>query len=155
MTRSRPRVPLGLPIAVIVLLILGLAAGPAIRGLATPQQLAENVLLSAIPFILIFAAIILAFITLITFVASALSHNIPEALYRPIERVIIAGIVLGVVGMFQPWLFILYKYGFLLLLFSTLAFILWSHIAPKVLQRSNASGSAAGIGQEEPSRQPG
>jgi hypothetical protein len=32
--------------------------------------------------------------------------------------------------MFQPWLFLGYKYGFLLVLFSTLAFIIWSHITP-------------------------
>jgi hypothetical protein len=33
--------------------------------------------------------------------------------------------------MFQPWVFAAYTYGFILLLFSTLAFIVWSHIVPK------------------------
>ena len=32
--------------------------------------------------------------------------------------------------MFQPWIFKAYTVGFLVLLFSTLGFILWSHITP-------------------------
>ena len=135
MTQSRPRVPVGLLITVVVLLVLGAVAGRIIRALATPEEMASNVLLSALPFILIFAAIILAFIALIGFVSSILSNNIRETVYRPIEMALIGGIVAGVVGMFQPWLFIFYKAGFLLLLFSTLGFILWSHVTPKRAQR--------------------
>ena len=131
MKLSRPRVPIGLPIATVVTLILGLAAGPAISSMATEEQLATNVFLSAIPFILIFAAIVLAFITVIWLVATALNKNIPERAYRIIEWICIAGIVLGIVGMFQPWSFAAYRYGFLLLFFSTLAFILWSHVVPR------------------------
>ena len=44
-----------------------------------------------------------------------------------------SGIVLGIFSIFQPWLFILYQPGFLVLLFSTLFFILWSHVEPKRL----------------------
>ena len=135
MSKSRPRVPFGLLLAVAILLILGAVAGPVIRARATPEQLTGNVLLSAIPFILVFAAIILAFIALIAFVAGWLSNNISESVYRPVEAVLIAGIVGGVVGMFQPWLFILYRSGFIVLLFSTLGFILWSHVTPKRAQR--------------------
>ena len=40
----------------------------------------------------------------------------------------IGGIVLGIIMMFQPWVFVLFRYGFYLLLFSTLAFIVWSHV---------------------------
>jgi hypothetical protein len=32
--------------------------------------------------------------------------------------------------MFQPWLFAGYRFGFLLVLFATLGFIVWSHITP-------------------------
>lgn len=135
MTKRRPRVPVGLVMAIVILLILGAVAGPVIRRLATPEEMAANVLLSALPFILIFAAIILAFIALIVLVASLLNNNIRESVYRPIEMALIAGIVAGVVGMFQPWLFVFYRAGFLLLLFSTLGFILWSHIVPKRAQR--------------------
>ena len=131
MTNKRPRVPIGLPIAAVVALILGIAAGPVIRSMATEEQMSTNVLLSAIPFVLIFVSIILFFITLIWFVASLLNNKVPERIYRPIEWITIAGIVLGIVGMFQPWSFAAYRYGFLLLFFSTLSFILWSHIVPK------------------------
>jgi hypothetical protein len=131
MTNKRPRVPIGLPIAAVVTLILGIAAGPVIRSFATEEQMSTNVLLSAIPFVLIFVSIILFFITLIWLVASLLNDRIPERIYRPIEWIIIAGIVLGIVGMFQPWSFAAYRYGFFLLFFSTLSFILWSHITPK------------------------
>jgi hypothetical protein len=104
---------------------------PFIQNRATPEQLASNVLLSAIPFILIFVAIILFFITLIVLIATALSNNISVRAYRIVESILIAGIILGIVGMFQPWLFEANKYGFLVLLFSTLSFIVWSHVSPR------------------------
>jgi type III secretory pathway component EscV len=131
MTLNRPRVPLGLPLAAVITLILGLAVRPIIMTNATEQQLARNVLLSAIPFILIFISIILVFITVIWLVATMLNRNIPERIYRSIEYVIIAGIVVGIIGMFQPWWFLGYRFGFFAVFFSTLAFILWSHVTPK------------------------
>ena len=51
--------------------------------------------------------------------------------YSLVERVLIALILLGMVGMFQPIAIALYRYGFLLLLFSTLGFIVFSHMSPK------------------------
>lgn len=130
MPKQNPRVPFGLPITGVVLLVLGYFAGPFIASRYSEQEMARNVLLSAIPFILIFVAILLFFISFIWFVASKLNHNISLGMYRPVERLLIGGIVLGVIGMFQPWLFALYKPGFLILLFSLLGFILWSHIKP-------------------------
>jgi hypothetical protein len=50
---------------------------------------------------------------------------------------------MGVVGMFQPWLQILYKFGFLVLLVSTLAFILWSHIVPQGVRRTEELSSVS------------
>ncbi len=128
---KRPYAPRTLLIWIVGLLIAGLAADPLIHSLATPQQLADNVLLNAIPFILIFVSILLTFIALIRATASALNHNIPERVYRPVERALIAGIVLGVVGMFQPWALVFYQAGFIVLLVSTLGFIVWSHVIPK------------------------
>ena len=144
MTISRPRVPIALPIIIVVLLVLGLLAGPFIRSRTTPEQLADNVLLNAIPFVLIFVAIILAFITLIVIAASMLDNNISLRTYKFIEQILIVCIVLGVIGMFQPWLFEAYKYGFVLLLISTLCFILWSHITPKrdISQEESLPGQA-------------
>lgn len=131
MPRSRPRVPIGLLISIAILLILGSIAGPLIRSNFTEKERAANVVLEAIPFILIFVAIILTFITLITLVASVLNDNIPRRTHQLVERIIIFGIVGGVIGMFQPWWFLAYKYGFSVLLISTLSFILWSHIRPR------------------------
>lgn len=144
MAISRPRVPIALPIVIVLLLVLGLIAGPFIRSRTTPEQLADNVLLNAIPFVLIFVAIILAFITLIVIAASMLDNNISLRTYKFIEQILIACIVLGVVGMFQPWLFEAYKFGFILLLISTLCFILWSHITPKrdISQEESLPGQA-------------
>lgn len=128
---TRLRIPILLPISIILLLILGFAAEPFIQANATEEQLAQNVLLSAIPFILVFVAIILTFITLIVIAARILNGNITRQQYRPIELALIGGIVLGIFAMFQPWIFGLFKTGFLVLLISTLGFILWSHITPK------------------------
>ncbi len=144
MAKIRPRVPIGIPIAAVVLLILGLVAGPFIESSVPEEQLATNVLISAIPFLLIFVAIILALITIIWLVATALSNNIPERTYRPIETILIAGIVLGVVGLFQPWSFAVYRYSFQVLLISTLAFILWSHVIPKGVRRQEETSLSIG-----------
>ncbi len=139
MTFNRPRVPIGLPVSGVITLILGFVAGPFINSVTTEEQRATNVLLSAIPFVLIFASIILFYITFIWLIATALNNQIPAKIHQIVERIIIAGIVLGIVGMFQPWVFAAYKYGFLLLLFSTLAFILWSHIVPKAASTDNGN----------------
>ena len=51
--------------------------------------------------------------------------------YSWVERTIIALMLVGMAGMFQPFLAVLYRYGFLLLLCSTIGFIIISHVAPK------------------------
>ena len=131
---KRSGVPIGLPIAGVILLILGLIAMPLINNNVSEEQLAKNVIISAIPFILIFASIIIAFMTLVWFVSSRLSDNITEKIYRPIEYALIGGIVLGILFMFQPWVFQLFRIGFFLLLGSTIGFILWSHVRPKAAE---------------------
>lgn len=86
--------------------------------------------MSALYFILGFILILALFIAFIRWVGRRLNDKVTYDRFTQIERLIIAGIVLGVVSMFQPWFFIGYKYGFLVLLFSTLAFIVWSHVTP-------------------------
>lgn len=93
--------------------------------------------LQAVLFIVGFLIILGLFIRFINVVSKRLSDNIAQDRFDRVERLIIGGIILGVVGMFQPWIFIGYKYGFLLLLFSTLAFIVWSHITPSFVQYDN------------------
>jgi len=135
MAKPRLRLPIGLFIAIVVTFILGMAAKPIILATTTEKERATNVLLSAIPFILIFVSILLTFISLIVITSRLLNDNISPRTYRPIEGVLIAGIALGIFGMFQPWLMILYKIGFMTLLISTLGFIWWSHIKPKSVRR--------------------
>jgi hypothetical protein len=144
MTKSRLRIPVKLFIAIAITLVLGLAAGPFIKAVTTPKQQATNVLLSAIPFILIFVSILLTFISLINMSASLLNNNISMRMFKTIESVLIAGIALGIFGMFQPWLLILYKIGFMVLLFSTLGFIWWSHIKPKAIRRNKGVSNTSG-----------
>jgi hypothetical protein len=43
--------------------------------------------------------------------------------------------------MFQPWRLDGFRVGFLLVLFSTLAFILWSHVTPKRSPGSSQGGA--------------
>jgi hypothetical protein len=131
MSKSRPHVPKGLPLTAVLLIVLGVAAYFLIQATATPEQLAQNVLLSALPFILIFVAIILLFATLIIFTSVRLSDNIAQRPHFAIEALAMAGIVLGILGIFQPWVFALYSVSFVVLLLSTLFFILWSHVQPK------------------------
>jgi hypothetical protein len=131
MAKTRPRIPVNLLIIIVVILALGLLAGPFIQSRFTEEQLADNVILNAIPFVLIFVSIILTFIAMIVVISSVLSNKISPRIYHIVERILIGGIVLGVVGMFQPWVFFAYRYGFIVLLISTLTFIVWSHIVPR------------------------
>lgn len=131
MPKQRPRVNLPLVIISAVLAIVGVAANFYIGATVPPEQLARNVLLSALPFILIFVAIVLLFIASIQFASSVLSGKIEVRPYHIIEGVIIFGILFGVFSIFQPWVFALYSLGFVILFVSTLCFILWSHIQPK------------------------
>ncbi len=126
----RPRVPLALPLIALILLVLGIVANRLVPSLTTPEQRADNILISALPFILIFIGILLFYITLITIAATAFSDVMNPRLHQTVLRLIIAGIILGILGMFQPWALALYTIGFIVLLVSTLLYILWSHIRP-------------------------
>jgi len=131
MPKIRSLVPAKLLLSAAGALILSPLARPVIGTLVTPEEMSENVLLSAIPFILVFVAIVLVYMALIVFAGKLLGNRVSEGVYHVIEYVLIAGIGLGVFGMFQPWLFISFKISFLVLLLSTLSFILWSHVILK------------------------
>ena len=124
-------IPFGVVIASIAFLVMGLLARPLISNLATPEQMASNVLLNAIPFILIFISILLLYVTVIIIVGNLLNNKISERIYKIIDYILIAGIVLGVLSMFQPWSLQVYKYGFMVLFFSVFGYIIWSHTTPK------------------------
>jgi hypothetical protein len=83
-------------------------------------------------FIAGFLAILMAFIFFgVVFVSRELSGRFPYRVYDLVEKIIIAGILLGVVGMFQPWVHALYRIGFYSVFISFLAFNVWSHVTPK------------------------
>lgn len=126
----RPKIPKTLPIVAVVFIILGAITWRALPAITTEEQLASNVLLAAIPFVLIFVGILLLYIMLIVIAVRAMNDVIKDKTYNRIMSLVIAGILLGILGMFQPWGLKLYTLGFILLLISLLTYILWSHIAP-------------------------
>jgi len=135
MAKIRSLIPVKLLVSAAVVLILSSIARPVIETLATKEQVSQNVLLAAIPFVLFFVSLVLVYMALIVFAGKLLGNRVPEGVYRAIEYVLIAGIALGVIGMFQPWVFALFKISFFVLLLSTLSFILWSHITLKRARR--------------------
>jgi hypothetical protein len=126
--RTITPLPKAMPISAIILLILGIAASPLVQIIFSEEQLSKNAILSGIPFILITASIIIFFMSFIWFASNKLNYRISHRTYNIIEKIIIGGIILGIVLMFQPWVFVFFRYGFYLLLISTLAFMVWSHI---------------------------
>jgi len=85
-------------------------------------------------FVIGLLAFLLGFGSFIAFASRRLSGNISSGLFGPVEKTLIAGILLGVAGMFQPWAISAYRVGFHLLLASTLTYIVWSHIRPGAVQ---------------------
>lgn len=143
MKPGRKRLLFTLLIVAIALWILGALAGPFIQNSTTLQQRADNAILGGISFILIFIGIVVAFVDLIIFLATKLNNNVRESVYRPILNILIAGIVLGVIGMFQPFVFELYQIGFVMLFFSLIGFMAWSHLVPKGVQRGAEVGAVS------------
>jgi|GEM_PF-922457 len=113
----------------IVLFIFSFVFGNIIMP-GLPEATRNSVLTHAVPFFAAFVGVLLLFILVIVLVALRFNGKIPDRTYANIEKLIVAGILFGVVCLFNPWSFVPYRYGFGLLLISTLAFILWSHIAP-------------------------
>jgi hypothetical protein len=97
--------------------------------------LLEPAAAQAASFITVFLAILMAYIFFIIVPAAILLNGrIAPGIYGVVEKIIIAGIVLGVVGLFQPWIHLGFRVGFHILLASTLAFVAWSHITPRAVR---------------------
>jgi hypothetical protein len=114
---------------IVVMIAFGLLC-PVITQGVVDEATRSGVVFQAIPFVAFFIAVLLAFILLIVLAALRFNGKLPPRAYRPIETVIILGILGGVISLFQPFHFSAYKYGFVMLLGATLSFILWSHIVP-------------------------
>jgi hypothetical protein len=132
---SRPLVVLLSLAAALVLVALVVA--PVINGMSAKEK-TDNVLLTGVPFILIFIAIVLAFISFIAVLAARLNDRISARAHAIGEALIIGGIVVGIVGTFQPWTIAGYQIGFHLLLLCMLTFNVWSHIIPRRERRGEA-----------------
>jgi hypothetical protein len=112
---------------------------PSISAAVLSEETRNTVLIQAIPFVAVFIAVLLTFILLIFLVALRFNGKIPARTYQPIERVLILGIIAGVAFLFQPFHFVGYKYGFVLVLASLLSFIVFSHVVPKSAKEESAS----------------
>ena len=113
--------------AAIIAFIISAVFAPLTDGLLTEEG-RKAVLVNAVPFFAFFVGVLLLFILLIFIVALRYNGKVPVRTYRGIEFTIVAGILIGVICLFQGFSFVPYRYGFLLLLVSTLCFILWSHV---------------------------
>jgi hypothetical protein len=136
MRKRLTRILIRFAIAIVIVLAFG-----ELFSLYTdtlPEAKQQEVLIKAIPFVAIFVGIVLAFICLIVIVAVGLEGKVPLRSYRPIEYLLVAGIILGVVGLFQGWKLFVYQFGFLVVLFSLLMFMIWSHLTPMPLRQSRA-----------------
>ncbi len=114
----------------LLFLIIGLVF-PSISAGITDERTRDGVLIRAVPFVAFFIMVLLLYILVITLVARRFNGKLPNRAHRPVELLAIAGILFGVIFLFQPFFFVSYRYGFLLVLASTLLFILWSHVVPK------------------------
>ena len=124
----------GFASAIIIMLAFAWLFSLYTDTLSDDQQ--GSVLIKAIPFVAVFVSIILAFACLIVVVSVSLEGKVPQRSYRPIEGIIIAGILLGVVGLFQGWKLFAYEVGFLVVLVSLLSFMVWSHLSPMPARQS-------------------
>lgn len=85
-----------------------------------------------VQFITNFATILLGGAFFLAFVAANVNGKIPRKLHSRVELVIIFFLVVGIISMFQPISVEIYGVGFNVLMFALLAFIVWSHLVPKM-----------------------
>jgi hypothetical protein len=115
---------------IAVLLFITAAVWSAVMPGLLGEATSSSVLFQAIPFFVVFVGIILLYALLIVWVALHFNGAVPGRTHRALEQLAIVGIVFGTVCLFNPRSFVPYRYGFGMLLISTLAFILWSHVSP-------------------------
>ncbi|MBE2181826.1 MAG: hypothetical protein IAE89_00235 [Anaerolineae bacterium] len=113
----------------IIALIISLLAPTLIQSL--DENIRDQVLIQSIPFFSAFVAILMTYILIIALLMIRFTGKIPHRIYRPVDMLITIGIIGGIVCLFQPFIFVAFRYGFQLLLLSTLLFIVWSHIVPR------------------------
>lgn len=130
MANPKIKPPFVLPAISVLLVIFGSLYSKYILVLIPVQEQINNVILTAVPFICYFVAILLVYIFLINLFSQILNHRISPTIHKPIFFAIIAGIIGGILMMLQPYAISLFKASFLIVLVSLLLFIFWSHIIP-------------------------
>jgi len=133
MIKNKVRPPYVLPIVSVIISVLGFLYGKYILINIPEQTRVDNVILIAVPFICYFVAIILVYIFLINVISQILNHRISPKIYKPINFIIIAGIIGGIILMLQPFSIVLFRFSFMIVLVSLLMFMVWSHVIPAVI----------------------
>lgn len=134
------KLPFRLLIIAAVLVVIAQITRPIIDSQPSDWKV-TYVLLTGLPFILEFIAIVLTFVFVIFLFAKWLNNRISARTYNLVERFILLCVLVGVIGMFQPWDIQGYNLGFHVLLFAMLAFNVWSHVTPKKGQRRASAPS--------------
>ena len=98
-------------------------------------------------FLSLFIAVLLTFIVFIWFLGRTFYRRIPPRIHGIIEMVLIVCILGGVVAMFQPWSLGTYHLGFVVLLYSVLAFTVWSHIVPRGAREEEEDVTTLTVGE--------
>jgi len=122
--------PFVLLIASILLAVFGFLYGRFILPTIPEQTQIDNVIMIAVPFICYFVAILLVYIFVINLSSQILSYRVSVRVYKPVNFVIIAGIIGGILMMLQPFTIVLFRISFMVVLVSLLLFMIWSHITP-------------------------
>jgi ABC-type transport system involved in cytochrome c biogenesis permease subunit len=133
MINKKIRPPFVLPIVSVLLVVIGFLYGKFFLLTVPEKTRIDNVIIIAVPFICYFVAIILVYIFLINVLMQILNHKISAKIYKPINIIIMAGIILGIFLMLQPFSIALYKVSFMIVLVSLLLFMIWSHIIPAAI----------------------
>ena len=109
----------------VILVVIFIALSKILPPLLTPETG------QWVSFFATLVAILSGFICFIAFMSRLLSGRISERLFGILEKLLIAGILLGIAGMFQPWVPVFYPAGFIVLFAATWIFTLWGYVTPK------------------------
>lgn len=133
MVNKKIHPPIVLPIISLLLSIMGYFYEKVYLVTIPEQTRIDNVIIIAVPFICYFVAILLVYIFLINLFSQILNHKISPKIYKPLNFIIIGGIIGGILLMLQPFTIVLFRISFMVVLVSLLLFIFWSHIIPAAL----------------------
>jgi hypothetical protein len=141
MEKKRIKPPFVLLIISAVLVVFGVVYDRFILTTIPEQQQIDNVILTAVTFISIFVAILLVYIFIINLGSQIFSGRISQKVYKPVNLILIAGILLSILMMMQPFSIFLYRISFPVLLFSLFGFMFWSHIRPRKFPKEESDKS--------------